>query len=227
MNFKKVYTRTFQVIGNIIYWPLITFLTLSVILFGFTWATTGERKVWDTSPIIIETGSMQPTIRDFSLIIGKTPKSFEDIEVGDIVTFRVENIGTEKRITHRVISKDIENRTFGTQGDANNSEDRFDPALYPNGLPYENVQYKIVKVMNWFAPIGIIFQSPVDIAFLIIGVVGIFLLLRLINSFIYDKEYEYTWFRDWKQGVKDKRKAKRFAKKELRKQRREEKNRGK
>lgn len=79
------------------------------------------------------TGSMEPELPVGSLLM-ITPVSYEDIEIGDDITF----VRDEKLtlVTHRVIAKDNETRQLTTQGIANNVSD--------NPTKYENVVGKVV-----------------------------------------------------------------------------------
>lgn len=68
----------------------------------------------------VESGSMSPAYPAGSLIVvtGTDPG---DIEEGDVITYVMNKEGMV--VTHRVVSVDVENRTFKTKGDANNVED--------------------------------------------------------------------------------------------------------
>ena len=70
-------------------------------------------------PVIVITGSMNPTIMIGDVvIIKKLPQ--EQIKVGDILTYKLSENGDY--CTHRIIEID-ENGDFHTQGDANDSVD--------------------------------------------------------------------------------------------------------
>ena len=72
-------------------------------------------------PYNIQTGSMTPKYPVGSMIYVKaTP--FEDLEVGDVVTFRTSADGGWI-VTHRISQIDTETQTIVTKGDANNTED--------------------------------------------------------------------------------------------------------
>lgn len=87
-------------------------------------------------PVVVLSGSMEPTYHVGSVIYYKAA-SFEDINVGDPITF----VGAEggAMVTHRVIEKDESARAFGTEGDANGSPD-------PGMVPYNNVVGKASKI---------------------------------------------------------------------------------
>lgn len=80
----------------------------------------------------VQTGSMKPELPVGSLII-IVPTSYEDIKVGDDITF----VRDEKLtlVTHRVISKDDANQKITTQGIANNIAD--------SATSYKNVVGKV------------------------------------------------------------------------------------
>lgn len=65
-------------------------------------------------------GSMAPQIPVGAAVYVK-PERFENIKVGDIITFSVE--GGSMKVTHRVLKKDEQQRSFITMGDANEQQD--------------------------------------------------------------------------------------------------------
>lgn len=69
----------------------------------------------------IETGSMEPTIKQGSMVYVEPCSNFEDYEVDDIVTF-TDKI-QKQSFTHRIVSIDSVNRVFETKGDANEIND--------------------------------------------------------------------------------------------------------
>lgn len=76
------------------------------------------------------TGSMQPNYPPGTLIVVK-PVAAEQLAIGDVVTYQM-NPGQPEVVTHRItgfgVAQDGQ-RTFATQGDANNSPD--DRAVLP------------------------------------------------------------------------------------------------
>lgn len=73
------------------------------------------------------TGSMEPTIHTGSMIIIKET-TYSNLSVGDIVTYIPANEETVL-LTHRIVSKNPEDRTFMTRGDANDTDDDFPVAF--------------------------------------------------------------------------------------------------
>lgn len=78
-------------------------------------------KLMKMDMYVIETGSMEPTIRTNSVIFVKKAESFESYRINDIVTFT--DNSQQKSFTHRIIEIDEKNRTFTTKGDANSEND--------------------------------------------------------------------------------------------------------
>lgn len=69
----------------------------------------------------IETGSMEPTIKEGSMIYVEPCEKFEDYEVNDIVTFTDNE--KNQSFTHRIVAINEKKGLFTTKGDANEIED--------------------------------------------------------------------------------------------------------
>jgi signal peptidase I len=83
------------------------------------------------------TGSMKPILDENSNGIRITPKSEEDIHVGDIITFKQDSY----LIIHRVIEKgkDKEGTYFITRGDNNRLSDK--------KIRFEDIKYKTIGIL--------------------------------------------------------------------------------
>lgn len=68
----------------------------------------------------VQSGSMEPAYPVHSLVV-VVPTSYENIEVGDVVTYVFNEEGT--LVTHRVVAKDAAAGTLTTKGDANEAAD--------------------------------------------------------------------------------------------------------
>lgn len=84
-----------------------------------------------------DTGSMKPTLDEFSNGIRIVPEKPEDIHVGDIITFEE----GKDLIIHRVIEigKDSNGTYFITKGDNNNISD--------GRIRFENIKYKTIGLI--------------------------------------------------------------------------------
>ncbi len=70
------------------------------------------------NPFIVLSGSMEGEIKIGSIAYANTHAKVEDVEVGDIIVFKID----KSYVTHRVISINDDD-TFTTKGDANQTED--------------------------------------------------------------------------------------------------------
>ena len=84
-----------------------------IIIYVIVWIP----NIFGYKPLIVLSGSMQPTYKEKSVVYYKEVKR-EDIKTGDIITFKGNK---NELISHRVVS--IENDSFITKGDANKVND--------------------------------------------------------------------------------------------------------
>ncbi len=112
--------RYLKLLLNILCWPV--YLCIVVYLLIAAPMVLGYR------PVVVLSGSMEPTYHVGSIIYYKQA-AFEDIGVGDAITYRA---GEDSLVTHRVTQKMEISREFVTRGDANNTED-------PNPVAYDQV----------------------------------------------------------------------------------------
>lgn len=96
----------------------------------------------------IDSYSMTPTYPVDTLVVVQ-PVDGEDIEIGDVITFILNEEGT--MVTHRVTGINSLNRTFTTKGDANETDDA-SPVIWDNvagrvvfGIP---VAGKVLRVLT-------------------------------------------------------------------------------
>ena len=79
-------------------------------------------NIFGVAPLIVQSGSMEPVIKHYDLILCKKTNTATLAE-GDIITYQPEDSNTV--VTHRIvgIEDNGENRQFITKGDYNNDED--------------------------------------------------------------------------------------------------------
>lgn len=153
-------TNVFRVLSWICYIVILIFGLVELpILFGY-------------NPEIVLTGSMTPTYPIDSIIYYKYA-SFDDIQVGDAISFNL----NQSIVTHRVVEKNSQDMCFTTKGDANPSNDN-------DVVSYNQVQGKVVnfKIM-YLGKFVIILQSN----YLILLGMAIILIIYYILSHIQDK----------------------------------------
>lgn len=102
------------------------------------------------------------------LALMRTVNDPAQLQVGDIVSFAVEESGKEIRISHRIVDITEEGRVV-TKGDNNNAEDDF-------VLTRDDIQYKIVFVWNGFATIVRLLNSKYGLVALAGFALGFYLI---------------------------------------------------
>lgn len=70
-------------------------------------------------PYIVESGSMEPQIHTGAVAFIDTHD--KDVAVGDVVTYKIGEAGSEKYVTHRIVKESPDG--YVTKGDANEVED--------------------------------------------------------------------------------------------------------
>lgn len=105
----KTFIGITKVIINLIITVIIVLGIVFIGLFAF-----------GIQPYVVESGSMQPTIKTGSLCFINKNTSYNDMREGDIIAFRIDS---GAYVTHRIYS--ISDNGFETKGDANSMPDRF------------------------------------------------------------------------------------------------------
>ena len=126
------------------------------------------------SPTIVASGSMEPYMHVYSIVLVKGCTT-EDVQVGDVIVYysQLQNFD----IIHRVIKIDNMKgtRVLTTKGDANMVED-------PIQTTDENIVGKVVFIANWTAPFlqNAVINGSLNYARLILGSLVIVALLFII-----------------------------------------------
>lgn len=74
--------------------------------------------IYGIQPYVVESGSMEPTIKTGSICFINKRVNYDDMHVNDIIAFKLD---TGAFATHRIVS--ITDEGFQTKGDANNNID--------------------------------------------------------------------------------------------------------
>lgn len=132
--------------GQVVAWLVI--LVIATVLL----AAVLVPKVAGATPYTVLTGSMQPTYPAGTLVVVK-PTPAGDIGVGEAITYQLRS-GEPTVVTHRVVAVRIDGageRTFTTQGDANDTADA-DPVLpvQVRGKVWYSIPY-LGHVNNWLS----------------------------------------------------------------------------
>lgn len=118
--------KVLSVIGIVLCVILIPVLILNLTLIVKSFVNKDEVPgIGNTTPMVVMTDSMYPTIQSGDLIIVKTARA-EEISGGDVITFFDPASNGDAVVTHRVADIKIEDGklSFITRGDANNADDQ-------------------------------------------------------------------------------------------------------
>lgn len=160
--------KTCKILNNII---LVILVLLVLIMFV-------PRLIgWQNLAVL--SGSMEPNISVGSMIIVKNVNP-EELEAGDIITFRVSD---STLVTHRVVENNVETQEITTKGDANDVNDG-------NPVSYSNVIGELFISIPLLGYLSIYMQSTLGIAILC-GVVFVLLLLNYLPD-LFEKEQNNT-----------------------------------
>lgn len=136
---KKILKTFFNVLTDILLIVALTILVLSAYTAHQYKEDPQNAYLFGYKPILVLTGSMEPTMRVNSICVAKTA-TYDDVEVGDIIMYEIE----DKLITHRIV--EITADGIRTKGDNNNTED----AYY---ITENNIRAKVIYIANWTATI--------------------------------------------------------------------------
>jgi signal peptidase len=155
-------TKVAEYVGIALVVVLMTMVVLAMLAPHFGWRA-------DT----VLSGSMEPALPVGCVQVTR-PVNAEDIQAGDIITFRSPTNG--KLMSHRVVAVEESNSyQFRTKGDANEDVD-------PYLMPSENV---VGRVCFKVAHIGYVVEylkSP--IGFILLGLVGIALIVAQVSTML-------------------------------------------
>ncbi|MFP4478758.1 MAG: signal peptidase I [Candidatus Izemoplasmatales bacterium] len=101
--------------------PLLIF-TLAILLIlqlGYSLANNEVPSVFNRSFLHIKTDSMEDAIMTNDIII--VDQAYEDLQVGDVISFKTTLQNQQVIITHRIVSVDESDNTYTTMGDNNTS----------------------------------------------------------------------------------------------------------
>lgn len=147
---KTNYLIFFKYISTIISWTIFVLLSIigALLIYYFAssrlYVTKGDKYEPFFSVYTIVSGSMEPTIKVYDVIINTKVNDSKDVKVNDVITFTsTSDISNGKTVTHRVIGvreMDDGSTCYVTRGDNNTTED-------PSCATYSNVIGKVSAVV--------------------------------------------------------------------------------
>ena len=175
-----------NVIGIILCVILIPILFINCFLIVKGIANKNEvPSIGGNAPLIVLTGSMDPTIKAGDLIVTKKVDA-KDVKVDDVISFFDPEGNGSSIVTHRVIGIEIDETSgeifFRTQGDNNDIAD-----MTP--VPAENLVGRWEGTRFWGLGYVVLFtQSTVGIIVIIAVIVAGIFVYMMIRKRIQDKE---------------------------------------
>lgn len=167
MKKKKIF-RVINLIKNIICWTLVVILVFTLVIFFTSRIDGSTPSVFGYSIFRVSSGSMEPELMVGDIILDKEVENPEDLKVGDVITFRSDNLG-DMLVTHKIIKAPYEENgelKLQTKGIANDVADKPISADDVKGIMICKVDY-LDTVYN-------IFLSPWGLLILIALIVIIF-----------------------------------------------------
>ena len=173
-------------LGTIIQYLLIAILVFVLynifLIFGADKSDGKATSFFGYRLFVITSDSMAPTFNENDMIFVKTTN---DYEIGDIITYKIDN--TDIPITHRIIEK-YDDNSFLTQGDNNSFAD-----------PSPVSKDKIIGEMVYSIPnIGLGIEITQKLRYILL-----ILIVFLIWRFIYKKKKEKSKRRKIKKEIAD------------------------
>jgi signal peptidase I len=104
-----------KVIGKVIYWVVLTVL---IIIAGLT-AVSALNMPGNYKLYTVLSGSMEPAIKTGGIVVVKPEKEYKK---GDVISFR-DPMSLKTTVTHRINKVSLQEGSYVTKGDANNSPD--------------------------------------------------------------------------------------------------------
>lgn len=150
------------------------FLTLSiVVLLGavvFVLTGTNDRFIFGYKPFIIATGSMEPEYLTNSIVI-ISKDAYEELEIGDVIAFKPEQLGGAGAM-HRIVEST--DQGFVTKGDNNDfNDDGYVTADSYVGRAIWHTNALAGYIGKLKEPQGLIFYLIVPVAVVILLIVGL------------------------------------------------------
>lgn len=145
------------------------FQTVSILMGFIVIALFLVPTIIGIKPFIVLSGSMEDTIKTGSIAYINTHVKAQDIQVGDIIAFDIENA----QVTHRAIAIN-ENNTFTTKGDANENED-----LAP--VKFENYKGKTIFSIPYVGKLITMCQTKTG-HFIVFMIIGLNILCLIFSS---------------------------------------------
>ena len=198
MNNNSSIKKVLTIIGNIIFWLLLS-LSLLILIIGIKDKKQNKQfEIFGYSFSTVVTDSMTPTIKVNDIIIIKDI-DFNEIKVGDIIVYY--NSEQNINVVHRVVDTNESENSVITRGDKYKDDESRTDKIHTTKDNY------IGKVVSYgsFLGIGKLARSSKNIIFLIIFLIFLYILIiSIINIIKLNKEKTMEEFKQKEKDEKEK-----------------------
>lgn len=177
---KKLYVglrKTGSVFSTLLNIFLIAVLVI-VLVNNYNITQNNQESFFTYQPVYIQTGSMEPTLREGAIILTQRVTDIEELAVDDIVTYVVYDTQADKEvfITHRIYAIN-EDGTIITKGDNNRVTDSY-------MLTMDNIKAKVIYTWNGAATIKNMLNTRAGQVYIISIIIALVLILVAFSNLI-------------------------------------------
>lgn len=156
---KNIEIKTKKILNFIIYFILIIIMTYNIsLIFQSILNPNKTPSFLGIKTYVIISGSMEPNINIGDIVI--TKESEEELQIGDVISYRRGQSVITHRITNIIKQENGENK-YRTKGDNNNTEDSEEISI-------ENIEGKVIKVIPKLGEITLLLQNKISIIIIFI-----------------------------------------------------------
>lgn len=148
--------KIFRIIRKILFWIIIVLLAVALIAFVLIRVNDGTPTIFGYSIQRVSSGSMEPAYHVGDMFLSKSVNQPDEVQKGDIVTFKGDSSYQNKSVTHRVIRAPSKNKDgefyIVTKGDANEIDD--------GEILFSDVESKSLTKLDAIKKMYDVFLSP-------------------------------------------------------------------
>lgn len=162
--------KNLRIVRKVFFWIVIALLAVLLISFVLIRTNNEMPSLFGYSIQRVTTGSMVPTLEIGDIFVGKAVDSPDDLEEGDVITFKGGAEFQNKNVTHRIVKAPYKDQNdeyyLVTRGDANNVDD--------SPIPFSDVKSKYLSKLEFLNKAFELFLSPAGLLIFIAALIMIY-----------------------------------------------------